>query len=159
MGELKKIVAQGEVNAPLKCTITVDAIAKKHVENLSDHIYKYKNCVEIPPLTFIDDTIGISSCGLDSALMTSQLNAQSNLKKLVYGSNKCHKMHIGKKNVLCTISTIDTWNQEKAGDTVKSVMEMIDVEGEKHELELVCSDTYLGDIIQNNGKNDKNINQ
>ena len=36
---------------------------------------------------------------------------------------------------------------------------MADVEGEKHCMESVTSWTYLGDIIQNNGKNDLNIKE
>ena len=34
---------------------------------------------------------------------------------------------------------------------------MVDVEGEKHVMESVTSWTYLGDVIQSNGKNDLNI--
>ena len=89
--------------------------------------------------------------------MTSHLNAQTNLKKLQFGAKKCHKMHIGKNNVLCNHSSIDTWTLEKPSETIKSDMELIDKEGDTHELELVGSDTYLGDVIQTNGKNDLNI--
>ena len=76
--DLNKVVAQGEINSPLKCSITVDSIASEHVTNLKDHLYLYKDSVPIPPLGMVDDTIGISYCGLDSVLTTAHLNAQTN---------------------------------------------------------------------------------
>ena len=53
----QKCVAQGDVLAPLKCCVCVDKIAKTHAENLAGHLYKYKDIVEVPPLTMVDDTI------------------------------------------------------------------------------------------------------
>ena len=35
----------------------------------------------VPPLGMVDDQIGVSHCGLDSALSTGHLNAQTNIKK------------------------------------------------------------------------------
>ena len=46
--DLNKVVAQGKEISPLKCTISVDAIAESKVENLSDHLYNYKGRVPIP---------------------------------------------------------------------------------------------------------------
>ena len=34
--DVQKVVAQGEVISPLKCTISVDSIAEAHTENLAD---------------------------------------------------------------------------------------------------------------------------
>ena len=51
---------------------------------------------------------------------------------------------------------IDTW-ELKAKDKVTLILELEDVESEKHCMEKVSSWTYLGDVIQNNGKNDLNI--
>ena len=36
---------------------------------------------DIPPLTFVDDTIGVSLCGMDS---TAHLNSQTHIKKLLF---------------------------------------------------------------------------
>ena len=76
---------------------------------MKDNQYRYKGTVDVPVLGMVDDQIGISKCGLDSALTTAHLNAQTNVKKLQFGANKCNKMHIGKKNHLCPDNTIDTW--------------------------------------------------
>ena len=94
--EVKKVVAQGEVISSLKCTVTVDSISQTHTENLSNHLYLYRGLVPIPPLGMVDDQIGISNCGLDSALSTAHLNAQANIEKLQFGASKCHKLHVGK---------------------------------------------------------------
>ena len=157
--DIMKIVAQGEVNSPLKCTVTVDNIAQQHTENLEEYLYKYKDKVPMPPLTFVDDTIGVSLCGTDSALTTAHLNAQTNMKKLQYGAQKCNKMHIGDNKVICPKNTIDTWIMEKETDTVESILEMVDKEGEMHEMETVSSSKYLGDVLQSNGRNDLNIKE
>ena len=111
--DIMKIVAQGEVNSPLKCTVTVDSIAQKHAENLANHLYKYKDTIPIPPLTFVDDTIGVSLCEMESALTIAHLNAQTNIKKLQYGAQKCNKLHIGDSKVVCPSNTIDTWKLDR----------------------------------------------
>ena len=157
--DLHKVVAQGEVISPLKCTISVDAIAESQVENLPDHLYNYKGRVPIPPLGMVDDQICVSHCGLDSALATSHLNTQTNLKRLQFGPQKCLKLHVERKCQICPELSIDTWKLEKASDDVTSVVELVDAEGEKHIMEEVDSAKYLGDIIQMDRKNKQNIQE
>ena len=64
----------------------MDSIAEAQVENLTDHLYTYKDRLPIPPLGMVDDQINVAYCGLDSALTTSHLNAQTNLKRLQFGA-------------------------------------------------------------------------
>ena len=104
----------------------------------------------------VDDQIGIAECGLDSALSTCHLNTQTNIKKLQYGQNKCHKLHVGHSNHLCTHDFIDTWKLEK-DETIASILDLVDIEGQKHQIKILMSGQYLGDIIQSNGKNDNNV--
>ena len=101
----------------------------------------------------VDDQISVSHCGLDSALATSHLNTQTNLKRLQFGPQKCLKLHVGRKCQICPELSIDTWKLEKASDNVTSVVELVDAEGEKHIMEEVDSAKYLGDIIQTDVKN------
>ena len=155
--QVNDIVAQGEVPSSLKCTITVDSISKSQQEDLKDHQYKYKGSVYVPTLGMVDDQIGISECGLDSAVSTAHLNAQTNIKKLQFGANKCHKIHIGGNKIVCPKNTIDTWTSVKSKENVSSVFEMIDAEGNKHFIESVENSSYLRDIIQSNGKINLNI--
>ena len=79
--DVVKAVAQGEIPSPLKCTVTVDSISEEHTENLREHLYEYKGTVAIPPLGMVDDQVGISNCGLDSAFTTSHLNTNTYLMK------------------------------------------------------------------------------
>ena len=157
--DLQKVVAQGEVISPLKCTISVDAIAEAQVENLTDHLYTYKDRLPIPPLGMVDDQINVAYCGLDSALTTSHLNAQTNLKRLQFGAKKCQKLHVGRKCRICPEMSVDTWTLEKSSEDITSVVELVDKEGQKHILEEVGLAKYLGDLVQANGKTDQNIKE
>jgi len=154
-----KIVAQGDVMSPLKCTVSVDSIASSHAVNLREHLFKYKNLVDTPPLTMVDDTLNISKCGMDSGLATAHLNAQTNLKKLQYGESKCRKLHIGKSHAVCPNNTIDAWKLVKPHEDVTSILDLVNTEAVKHEIETTSHDKHLGDILQDNGKNTINIEE
>ena len=144
------ILYHSDVNAPLKCTVQIDSISEEQSVRLEGHLYKYKDKVEVPPLGQIDDQLIIANCGLDSAL------AMTNCKKLQFGKEKCVKLHVGADKNICPDNLIDTW-ELKAKNKVTSILDLEDVESEKHCMEKVSSWTYLGDVIQNNGKNDLNI--
>ena len=96
-----KTVQQGDVNSTTKCTVTVNDVSEKHEENLENSIYKYKTSVPVPPLGMVDDIANIARCGLDSALASAHLNAQTNHKNLQFGSSKCVNMHVGISSVVC----------------------------------------------------------
>ena len=81
---------------------------------------------------------------------------QTNLKRLQFGPQKCLKLHIGRKCRSCPELSIDTWKLEKSAEEIKSVVELVDVEGLKHIMEEVDSAKYLGDIIQTDGKHKHN---
>ena len=73
---------------------------------------------------------------------------------LQFGRDKCEKMHIGKKpkNLdLCIDSKVDAWELMVEKD------EQIDKYIGKEVMKNVEEKTYLGHIIQNDGKNVKNI--
>ena len=78
--------------------------------------------------------------------LKSDLVSQTNLKRLQFGPQKCLKLHIGRKCRSCPELSIDTWKLEKPSEEVKSVVELLDVEGLKHIMEEVDSAKYLGDI-------------
>ena len=80
--EVSKTIAQGEVMSSIKCTASVDSIAQQAEENISEHLYKYRDTLVIPPLHCVDDQLLISPCGLDSVVTTAYINCQTNLKKL-----------------------------------------------------------------------------
>ena len=89
--------------------------------------------------------------------LIAHLNASTNVKKLQFGAHKTVKMHIGNKNVTCPENIIDTFELKSSKDKVTTIMDMVDVESDKHIMETVTSWKYLGDIVQSNGKCDLNI--
>ena len=61
--------------------------------------------------------------------MNAFLNAKTNLKKLQYGEDKCHKLHVGKKTEICPNLLIDTWTVKAADEYQTNVFDLIDEEG------------------------------
>ena len=150
-------IPQGDVPAPFKCTTQVDSISEDQSFALDKHLYQYMNKVKLPPFGMIDDQLIIAKCGLGSALASAHLNSSTNIKKLQFGAHKTVKMHIGNKNITCPENIIDTFELQPSKDKVSTILDMVDVESEKHVMETVASWKYLGDIIQSNGKCDLNI--
>ena len=154
---VKNTIPQGDVPAPFKCTTQVDSISEDQSVALENHLYQYKNKVKLPPFGMIDDQLIVAKCGLGSALASSHLNSSTNVKKLQFGAHKTVKMHIGNQNITCPENIIDTFEQKSSKDKVTSILDMVDVESEKHVMETVTSWKYLGDIVQSNGKCNLNI--
>ena len=155
-----KTVAQGDVNSTTKCTVSVNDISEEHEKNLEDNLYKYKNSVPVPPLGMVD--IGIANvayCGLDSALATAHLNSQTGLKNLQFGTEKCVKLHVGYKSIVCPDNYIDNWTLEKNKETVSSVWDLQDKESGLHSIKEVTEWKYLGDILTSNAKCDANVRE
>ena len=78
-------------------------ICKKAI--VTGNVYLYEGKVTIPPLATQDDTLGISTCGPKSRQMNEFLNEQTNRMQLQFGSDKCVKMHVGKKHNVSTVLT------------------------------------------------------
>ena len=153
---VEKIVLQGEVFGPLECSVSIDNFGKECIDN-EKYLYSYKNEVGVPPLAMIDDLVCPSVCGVDSVLINSYINAKTNTKKLQFGVNKCHKLHVGKKNQLCPTLKVDNWELQKVSESETGLGNLQDVLVENHELEKKVTEKYLGDIISVDGKNSKNI--
>ena len=133
------IVQQGGTWGSLLCANSIDTIGKK-CRDRNTHCYYYKNKARILPLGFIDDLNGIAKCGQESLELNTFINAQIELKRLrfhvpdVNGKTKCHKIHIGKSLKKCPALKVH-------GTPMPEVSE----------------ETYLGDILSNDGKNTKNV--
>ena len=74
--KMNNVEMQGTVLAGLKCAISIDTIGKEALENEHDILYNYKNCVKIPPLSFIDDILTVSNCGVRSVKMNAVIQAK-----------------------------------------------------------------------------------
>ena len=92
---IKKIVMQGEVTGPGQCSNQIDTFGKECLEE-TKLLYKYKDDLGVPPLGMVDDVLAISKCGVDSVIMNAFLNQKTSIKKLQFGPEKCHQLHVGK---------------------------------------------------------------
>ena len=133
--ELNEIEMQGTVLAPLKCSVQIDTLGKECLRN-NEGTYKYKGCTSIPPLSFIDDVLGITKCSVRSVQLNALIQSKMNHKKLQLNQTKCFKMHVGKSTGTCPQLKVDG-------------REMVSVEQER----------YLGDILTSSGKINENIEE
>ena len=153
--EIENLVMQGETLAPLECSVSVDSFGKECQEE-EKYLFYYRDSIGIPSLAMIDDLVCISDCGLESVKLNAFINAKSNSKKFQFGTEKCHKLHFGRKN-LCPDLYLDTWKIQESLEvnTGKKVYnDKADVESKIKTSE---EEKYLGDVITNDGKNTKNI--
>ena len=51
-------------------------------------------CTSVPPLSFIDDIIGITKCSVLSVKLNALIQSKMNNKKLQLSEKKCFKMHV-----------------------------------------------------------------
>ena len=155
--DLKNVVIQGDVFGPILCSKQIDTFGKECLEE-KKYIYLYKGEVEIPPLSMVDDIICVSECGYQSVMINSYLGCKSTLKKLQFGAGKCKKRHIGKKHeeFRCHAIFVDKWEETEENNIVgKERIE--DMCLGKVQMENSEEEKYLGDIINKDGRNLKNI--
>ena len=137
--DMPRVVMQGGTFGPLLCSNSIDKLGKKSHQR-GEHTFLYKKLVRVMPLSMTDDVLGLARCGFESLALNSFINVQIEMKKLKFhtkdarGKSKCHKLHIGTKNQNCP-----------------------ELEVHGTEMEQVSHDTYLGDIISHDGKNEKNL--
>ena len=48
----------------------------------SKTLYKYKGCVKIPPISFVDDCLTVTNCGPNSVKMNAYVQSKAETKKL-----------------------------------------------------------------------------
>ena len=90
--------------------------------------------LEIPPIGYVDDMLTVAKSGQKSVVNNDIVNSVTESKKLRYGVDKCKQMHVGKSNNICPSLKV-------------------------HEGEMKINDqeTYLGYVITNLAKVNKNI--
>ena len=125
----------------------------------TNNVYIYKNKIVIPPLTMQDDTLGVSVCGFKSRKMNNFLNTRTKIMKLQFGSDKCEKLHIGKRHIntnICADFEVDVW-QDKIMQKEDGSKYLVDRYIGKKNMKTVQFKKYLGQIIQSDGRNEKNV--
>ena len=101
--------------------------------------------------------VAVSKCGVDSVEMNAFLNQKTNLKKLQFGPEKCHQLHVGKHKINCPELYIDQWKLEKKDSMETGIENLEDVQTNEHKIEMVEEEKYLGTIISVDGSNLKDI--
>ena len=84
----------------------------------------------------IDDELTMAKCSVNSTKTNAYMNNFAEMKRLEFGVNKCQKIHVGKSKQECDILKV---HNEK---------------GEK-----VDFDKYIGDILSNDGTNERKIQE
>ena len=86
-GDIKNVVIQGDVFGPMLCSKQVDMFGKECLEDRK-YTYSYKEEVEIPPLSMVDDVLCISECGFKTAMVNSYMQCQNSFQETPIWSNK-----------------------------------------------------------------------
>ena len=138
--DMPSIIQQGGVWGSILCSNTVDTLGRK-CKTRGNHIYMYKNRVEVLPLGFVDDLTGVAKCGTESKNLNIFINTQIEMKKLTFHTaanpsenSKCVRMHVGRSQSSCPPLKVHDKNMSN-----------------------VSKITYLGDIISSDGRNTLNI--
>ena len=98
--DITNIIMQGTVFGSIICTSVMDKLAKIFYQN-PDLVYKYKNKVEVPVLGMVDDVLCVTKCSSKTLVSNATINSFMELNKLKLSTEKCGKIHVGKKNVQC----------------------------------------------------------
>ena len=155
--DLFNVITQGDVFAPILCSNQVDTFGKECLEQ-NKYNYSYKGEVDIPPLGMVDDLICVTECGPSSSMMNGYINCKTNSKKLMFGVQKCTKLHVGSKKLQfkCQDLFVDNWTEVAVEENTEPVKFKDIFEGE-NKIEEKESEKYLGDVLSVDGKNIRNI--
>ena len=114
---------QGRSWAGLQCTGTMDKLGKI-VYNDPELLYKYMDCVDVPPLEMVDDILTVSKYGTTSVTLNATVNEFISTKKLKLSNSKCSNIHVGYNSDSCPqvyvhVDVMKTSDREKyLGDIV-----------------------------------------
>ena len=85
---------------PIKCSAQIDTIGRDFYRD-KQRLYRYKNSVLVPPLAMIDNLVTFSICGIQAIVTNALVCSKIEMKKLEFGSDKCHAVHVGKSQNKC----------------------------------------------------------
>ena len=150
---VEKIICQGDCWGSIECSLMVDGFGKESTKPDLEP-YKYKNKVKIPLLGMVDDIFMISESGHKAQRLNGFINAKTAIKRLQFGPEKCHVMHIGKDipEYKKMGFYVDGWKMKETEN--KETKEVFNGEEEIDESK---NEKYLGQIISRDGSNVQNV--
>ena len=153
---LEEVILQGEVWGPTLASNQVDTFGKEMLEEDVSFIFKYKRYIPVPILGMIDDVIGVTLAGYQSAQLNSYINVKTAEKYLQFGQDKCKAMVVGKRVETFHIPQlmVDTWESSHTKDG-----RLLETFGGKKPIENKDVLTYLGMEISKDGRNMNTIVQ
>ena len=86
--ELERIVLQGSVFGPIKCSVQMDSLGREALQT-GCGLFKYRSTIDVPALAMIDDVLGMAVCGDQSIELNAMINAKMETKKLRLSDDKC----------------------------------------------------------------------
>ena len=98
----------------------IDTLGRDCLTN-GDGLYNYKDLVEVPALSMVDDIVGVTKCSDESIELNSIINSKIEAKKLRLSNTKCFKIHISKKPKKCII------NLKAHDDGIKEVPPILEI--------------------------------
>ena len=113
----------------------------------------------MPLLGIVDDILAISESGSKTSRLNAFINAKTAVKRLQFGPDKCHVMHVGidipnhkKMNLY-----VDGWQLHEVQSKNTHEIELQETFDGEHGMEESGNEKYLGQIISNDGSNVKNV--
>ena len=149
-GVIRDIILQGETVSSIICTSSVDLMSKQ----CPLEVYKYREVVDIPKLSFVDDIADVTKCGKSAKDMNEFTSIEISKRKLQLATDKCQKVHVGREQK-CAELTKDEWKVTK--EKVNGVTNIVDKYKGKSTIETVEVKEYLGTYVACDGTNAKTI--
>ena len=145
---IKNAITQGDIFGSLLCSKQVDTFGQECLA-MNKYTYMYRDEVEIPPLSMVDDLLCVSECGFKTTMSNAFLTLKTDTKKLQFGAKKCKKMHVGKtyEKYKCQDLKVDRWEELDIYDEEKGIDDIEDVCDGYEIMEEKSEEKYLGDIL------------
>ena len=109
----------------------------------------------------VDDLLTISECGVKTTLMNQFIHFKTGTKRLQFGTAKCIKMHIGRgeSNILCKDLQVGGWKVDVITDPITGKCSRSESFIGYEKMKIKKEQTYLGDLLSNDGSHTKNVQQ
>ena len=156
--DIFNVITQGDVFGPIMCSNQVDTFGRECLKD-GKYTYVYRGEVNIPPLGMIDDLLCVTECGPKTSTMNGFINAKTSSKKLMFGIQKCKKLHVGHTLIdfKCQELSLDRWREQAIKGDEENEIAFKDVFDGEEMIEQKDEEKYLGDVLSVDGKNLKNI--